>query len=119
VTLPLDGFAQWSAIAKGEPSARATIVHNVPKTGYAGAIRQGDLKLLFDGMQTEGSNAVLRSRYPPFGFVPATPDVFPEGVNITLNTTGPEGGAKPIKTWLFNITNVSECINSSLLIAVY
>ena len=119
MTLPLDGFAQWDAIAKGAPSARSSVVHNVPKTGYEGAVRLGDFKLLFDGMETASncnkrdhadsllSQCVLRSRYPPFGFVPATPDVFPPGVNVTLNT-GPGEVPTPIKTWLFNITNVSS-----------
>ena len=41
-------------------------MHNVPTTGYAGAVRLRHMKLLFGGMQTVG-RGVLASRYPPAG----------------------------------------------------
>ena len=51
------------------------------------------------GMQTV--NTGLHSqRQPPQGFIPRIPDVFPSGVNITVN--GPIVGRHEVLAWLFN-----------------
>jgi arylsulfatase A-like enzyme len=98
---PLDGFNQWHAIAHGAQSPRRSVVHNMPTAGYSGAVRLGHMKLLFSGMQTVATG-VRSSRYPPAGFVPATPDVFPQGVNATVG-----GGSLSTTTtvWLFNVSS--------------
>ena len=99
--LALDGVDQWDAIAHGHRSGRDTVVHNVPTAGLAGAIRHGDMKLLFDGMQTvscpNGKKDELCQRVPPPGFTPAVPDTFPAGVNVTV-------GGVTATAWLFNIS---------------
>ena len=104
---PLDGYNQWPSIAHGAQSPRHSVVHNVPtaRYGYQGAVRLGDMKLLFSGMQTV-SSGVESSRYPPAGFIPAVADVFPQGVNITIandETTTSLFKATPT-AWLFNVS---------------
>jgi hypothetical protein len=89
---------RWDAIAHGAPSRRHSVVHNVPTDGYEGAVRLGDMKLLFRGMQTVTSG-IRSSRFPPAGFMPAVPDIFPQGVNITLNS-----GTTTV-AWLFNVSS--------------
>eukprot|EP01047_Picozoa_sp_COSAG01_P060635 COSAG01_NODE_7459_length_3203_cov_14.089562_5_plen_100_part_00 len=70
----------------------------MPTDGYEGAVRLGDMKLLFRGMQTVTSG-IRSSRFPPAGFVPAVPDIFPQGVNITLNSS------TTTVAWLFNVSS--------------
>lgn len=71
---PLDGFNQWDAINKIATTKRTSVVHNMPTTGYQGAIRVGNFKLLFLGMQTVDAG-VHSQRQPPQGFTPAVADV--------------------------------------------
>ena len=98
---PLDGFNQWDAINTIAPTKRISVVHNMPTSGYQvsnphliliiltsssphphnphsilsqGAIRVGNFKLLFLGMQTVDAG-VHSQRQPPQGFTPAVADV--------------------------------------------
>lgn len=50
-------------------------------------------------MQTVVSG-IHSQRQPPQGFIPTIPDVFPSGVNITVN--GPIVGKHDVVAWLFN-----------------
>ena len=109
----LDGFDQWKAINGLGRTQRKSVVHNVPVSGYEGAVRLGDFKLLFNGMQTVPTG-LHSQRQPPQGFTPKVADVFPAGVNVTL-------GGQAVLTWLFNatgdpmeLTNLA-CANDSLL----
>ena len=43
------GFDSWDVIARGAKTHRSIIAHNVPKTGYAGALRVGPHKILLLG----------------------------------------------------------------------
>ena len=109
----LDGFDQWKAINGLARTQRKSVVHNVPVSGYEGAVRLGDFKLLFNGMQTVPTG-LHSQRQPPQGFTPKVADVFPAGVNVTL-------GGQAVLTWLFDatadpmeLTNLA-CANDSLL----
>ena len=109
----LDGVDQWKAINGLARTQRKSVVHNVPVSGYEGAVRLGDFKLLFNGMQTVPTG-LHSQRQPPQGFTPKVADVFPAGVNVTL-------GGRAVLTWLFNatgdpmeLTNLA-CANDSLL----
>jgi hypothetical protein len=56
----------------------------MPTSGYQGAIRVGNFKLLFLGMQTVDAG-VRSQRQPPQGFSPSVEDVFPPGVYTCLS----------------------------------
>ena len=104
--LPLDGTNQWEAIAgSAGVSSRDFIAHNVPTTGFAGAFRKGDLKVLFDGMQT---TVPARPQLPPQGFMPAGDDIVP---------TAAPYGANGTLAYLFNITADPTESNNLLLSA--
>ncbi len=98
-TLPLDGVDQWATIAKGQPSGRDVIMHNVPaKNGWSttncfapdkqchcfgdtgGAPRKGDCKFQWTGDgHLSNSPAGTRQALPQGGgFKPSTKDVIPK-----------------------------------------
>eukprot|EP00463_Aulacantha_scolymantha_P005427 TRINITY_DN6781_c0_g1_i1.p1 TRINITY_DN6781_c0_g1~~TRINITY_DN6781_c0_g1_i1.p1 ORF type:complete len:69 (-),score=8.34 TRINITY_DN6781_c0_g1_i1:448-654(-) len=41
-TQPLDGVNQWSVISTNAVTKRKSVIHNVPTSGFGGAIRVGD-----------------------------------------------------------------------------
>jgi arylsulfatase B/arylsulfatase I/J len=81
-TRPLDGFDSWDVISKGAKSHRRIIAHNVPKTGYAGALRLGPHKLLLLGASSSSipgmQTTVGAKQVPPPGFAGNPNDVVPE-----------------------------------------
>ena len=74
-------FATGDVIAHGAKSHRKFIAHNVPKTGYAGAFRLGDHKLLLLGASSSsipGMQTTLgATQVPPPGFAGNPNDVVP------------------------------------------
>eukprot|EP01060_Flectonema_neradi_P001712 TRINITY_DN11040_c0_g1_i1.p1 TRINITY_DN11040_c0_g1~~TRINITY_DN11040_c0_g1_i1.p1 ORF type:complete len:535 (+),score=111.64 TRINITY_DN11040_c0_g1_i1:62-1666(+) len=94
---PLDGHNQWSTLMGLTNTTRRSIMHNVPSSGLQGAIRVGDFKLLFEGMQTM---AGMRQTPPP-GMEHRPGDVVPHPVKVD-NTS----------VWVFNvIDDPTESVN--------
>ena len=85
---PLDGYNQWSVLMGHQNTNRTSVMHNVPVTGLEGAIRVGDFKLLYNGMQTAGD----MPQTPPPEMKNHPGDVIPPAVTIDGTSV-----------WIFNV----------------
>eukprot|EP01060_Flectonema_neradi_P027388 TRINITY_DN369_c0_g1_i1.p1 TRINITY_DN369_c0_g1~~TRINITY_DN369_c0_g1_i1.p1 ORF type:complete len:535 (+),score=142.76 TRINITY_DN369_c0_g1_i1:2509-4113(+) len=94
---PLDGHDQWSVLMGLHKTNRTSVMHNVPTSGFEGAIRVGEYKLLYNGMQT--SNNTPQTPPPEMSNRPG--DVIPQPVKIDN-----------VSVWVFNvIEDPTESVN--------